>query len=138
MVFINLPTADLERATAFFAALGFRHDPQFSDENATCVILGEGTRVMLLTAAYFATFTTRAPVDARGAAQALFAISAATRDEVDDLVDAAIDAGGHEHRAAQDQGFMYGRAFEDLDGNVWEVIWVDLAAAGEPPPAPSA
>lgn len=120
-LFVNLPVRDLQASVAFFARLGFDFDPAFTDENATCMIVGDGSYVMLLVEPFFATFIDRPVADARGSAQVLLALSAGSREEVDAMVASAVEAGGRTFRAPQDLGFMYQHAFEDLDGHLWEV-----------------
>lgn len=129
MIFVNLPVADLPKAQTFYEAIGFTNNPQFSDETAACMVLTEEIYVMLLTHAKFGSFTTRDIADSQKTAAHLIALSADSRAGVDTITDAAIAAGGREHRDPQDMGFMYGRAFEDLDGNIWEPFFMDMAAA---------
>lgn len=130
MVFINLPVAGLPAAKDFYEAIGFTNNPQFTDENAACMVLSETIFVMLLTHEKFAQFTPRPIADPRAATGALYAISRDGREGVDAITDAAIAHGGREHRERQDLGFMYGRAFEDPDGHVWEPFFMDMAALG--------
>ncbi|MGE5236802.1 MAG: VOC family protein [Acidobacteriota bacterium] len=127
-IFINLPVHDLERAKKFFARLGFAFNPQFTDEKAACMIVSEEAYVMLLTDAFFKTFTRRKVCDTASQAEALFALSCESRAEVDDLVRKAVAAGGSHAMDPQDHGFMYGWSFCDPDGHQWEVIWMDPSA----------
>jgi len=122
MIFVNLPVADLDAATRFYAGLGFRLDPRFSDENAACVVVSETICVMLLVQAFFSRFTPAPVGDPQRSTQVVNCLSAATRDEVDDLVLRAVAAGGAEYRPAQEEGGMYGRSFTDVDGHAWEVM----------------
>ena len=130
-IFINVPVNDLERAKTFFAELGFGYDPQFTDQKAACMIIGEDVAyAMLLQHAFFQTFTDQAVCET-GATEALIGISAQSREEVDQLVDKALELGATEVLEPQDHGFMYSRAFRDLDGHHWELIWMDVEAAKE-------
>ncbi|WP_062217279.1 VOC family protein [Aureimonas sp. D3] len=134
LIFINLPVRDLAASIAFYEALGFRRNPQFSDETAACIVVSDVIHVMLLTHAKFMQFSPRPIADARASAQALFCLSAESRAAVDELVTKAIQAGGTaDPTPTQEFGVMYGRSYEDPDGHIWEVMWMDPAAvAGEP------
>jgi predicted lactoylglutathione lyase len=127
-IFVNLPVKDLEASKAFFGKLGVSFNPQFTDETAACMVLSEENYVMLLTHAKFAEFTTKPVADATKSTEVLIAISQDSRPDVDRMVDKAVKAGGVEPRPAADYGFMFQRAFEDLDGHIWEVIWMDPSA----------
>jgi predicted lactoylglutathione lyase len=127
-VFINLPVRDLKRSIEFFTRLGFEFDPKFTDENGTCMILSEEAFVMLLAEARFKDFTKKQLSDTSSATEGIFALSAASRAEVDELVKTAIAAGGTHAMDPMDHGFMYGWSFYDLDGHHWEVFWMDPAA----------
>ena len=132
MIFVNLPVADLARARAFFAALGWRFDERFCDETAAMVSVGDSDTIhaMLLTHDKFRQFTPKRIADARESSEVLICISAESRGEVDDMVGKARAAGGRaDPGPKQDHGFMYGRSFEDPDGHIWEVMWMDVAAA---------
>lgn len=136
MIFVNLPVADLDKAKAFYEAIGFVNEPKFTDENAAAMVLSESIFVMLLTHDFWRTFTSRAIPDARTTAQVMLAISRENRAAVDAMVDAASKAGGRaDPNPKQDMGFMYGRSFEDVDGHIWEPMWMDSAAAENGPPA---
>ena len=137
MIFVNLPVRDLPASGAFYAALGGTVNGMFSDEQATCVMFSEAIGVMLLTHERYGQFTSRPIGDARAQSQALLALSVETRDGVDAVLGAAVAAGGRaDPNPAQDLGFMYGRSVADPDGNVWEILWMDpAAAAGGPPDA---
>jgi uncharacterized protein len=128
MTFVNLPVQDLPKSIEFFSALGFEFSSQFTDENATCMVVSDQACVMLLVRPYFAGFTTRDVVEPGGATEVIIAVSADSRQEVDDLVERALALGGGVAKAPSDEGFMYGRSFHDLDGHAWEVIWMDAAA----------
>ena len=130
MIFVNLPVADLPRAVAFYEAVGATKNPMFSDETAACMVHSETIHTMLLTHAKFLQFSPRPVADARAACQVLLCLSAESRAEVDDIVARAGAAGGAvDPGLKMDGGFMYGRSFEDPDGHIWEVMWMDVAAA---------
>ncbi|MBX7550566.1 VOC family protein [Streptomyces sp. NPDC004232] len=128
MIFVNLPVNDLDASKKFFTELGYSINPQFSDEKAASVVISDTIVAMLLTKPFYATFTEKEIADATKTSEVLVCLSAESRAKVDELVDKAIAAGGTETGPTQDQGFMYGRAFDDLDGHTWEVIWMDPAA----------
>ena len=130
LIFVNLPVTDLKRATAFYEAMGATRNPQFSDDTASCMVFSETIYAMLLTHDKFRQFTPKAIADARKVSEVLIAISADSRNGVDALVDKANLAGGKaDPSPKQDHGFMYSRSLEDLDGHIWEVVWMDVAAA---------
>ena len=135
MLFVNMPVADLERSKAFFAKLGFSFDPNFTDETAACMLVGEQASVMLLSHETFAEFSKLPMADPTTHALALYCFSVAARDEVDAVSAAALAAGGTEADDAEDFGFMYTRSFFDLDGHGWQVMWMDPAAAEQGPEA---
>lgn len=124
-IFVNLPIQDLEAAVDFFSQLGFEFDPRFTDENATCMIIGDDSFVMLLTGPFFEGFIPDREIAGDGQTEVLVAISCESRSVVDEMIELAEAAGGHEYREAQDHGWMYARAFTDLDGHVWEVMHSD-------------
>lgn len=127
-IFVNLPVKDLDRSVDFFTKLGFAFNPQFTDENATCMIVGDDIFVMLLVEPFFTSFSHKGIPDTQQTAQVLVALSADSRDEVDDLADRALSNGGSASGETQDHGTMYSRAFQDPDGHIWEVMWMDPAA----------
>ena len=131
---------DLDAAKAFYEAIGFTNNPQFTDETAACMVLSDVIHVMLLTHEKFAQFTPKRIADAHATSEVLIAISADSREAVDEITDKALAAGGREPRDKQDYGFMYGRSFEDPDGHIWEPMWMDMSAflAAQPQPAPAA
>ncbi len=130
MIFINLPVTDLARSTAFYTAAGAVKNPQFSDAHTSCMVFSDTISVMLLDHQRFRGFCVRPIADAHATAQVLLALSADDRAAVDATVAAAAAAGGRaDPNATQDHGFMYGRSFEDPDGHIWEVIWMDADAA---------
>jgi uncharacterized protein len=124
-VFINLPVKDLKKSVEFFTKLGYTFNAQFTDENATSMIISDTIYVMLLTETYFKTFITKEIVDAKKATEVLIALSCDSKEAVDVLVDKAIAAGGRAMKEPQDHGFMYTRNFEDLDGHIWEFLWMN-------------
>ncbi|GGW19921.1 glyoxalase [Streptomyces capoamus] len=128
MIFVNLPVNDLEAAKEFFTALGYSINPQFSNDDAASVVISETIVAMLLTKPFYATFTKKEIADATTTSEVLICLSAESREKVDELLDRAIAAGGTETGPTQDHGFMYGRAFDDLDGHTWEIMWMDPAA----------
>lgn len=128
-LFVNLAVDDLDRSVAFFTALGFSFDPRFTDETATSMIVGENAYVMLLTKSKFAEFAKKPIVDSSSQTEVILAVSAASREGVDELAEAALASGGSDANDPLDFGFMYSRSFEDPDGHVWEVVWMDEAAA---------
>lgn len=129
-LFVNIPVNDLQRSIVFFEALGFAFNPQFTDATATCMLVGEDAYFMLLVRDKFASFTKREVGNPRSTTNALFALSVNSREEVDEMVNKAIAAGGSHAVDSQDHGFMYGWSFYDLDGHHWEVFWMDPAAMG--------
>lgn len=133
MIFVNLPVKDLKRSVEFFTKLGYTFNPQFTDENATCMVVSENIFVMLLVESYFKTFTHKPVADATQTTEVLIALSAESRAAVDDLVAKAVAAGGTTPMPAKDYGFMYQHGYQDLDGHMWEVVWMDPKAV--PPQA---
>jgi uncharacterized protein len=130
-IFVNLPVSDLGKSVDFFTQLGFEFNPQFTDENATCMIVGDDAFVMLLVEDFFRTFTTKEICDPTMQTETIIALSADSREEVDEIVNRALAAGGQPSSEPMDQGFMYGRSFQDLDGHLWEVIYMDPGAVGQ-------
>jgi predicted lactoylglutathione lyase len=131
MIFVNLPVTDLASTERFYAALGFTKNETFSDETATGLELSDTIWVMALTRDKFAEFLSGSTqvADPKAVTGVLNGLSAESRDDVDRIVDAGLAAGGAPWREATDEGFMYGRSLTDPDGNVWEVMWMDVEAA---------
>jgi predicted lactoylglutathione lyase len=130
MIFVNLPVSDLERATAFYESIGAKKNEQFCDGTASCMVFSETIHAMLLTHEKFRQFTPKAIADAKKVSEVLICISAESRDAVDAVIEKAGPAGGRiDPSPKQDYGFMYGRSFEDPDGHIWEVMWMDVEAA---------
>ena len=121
-LFVNLPVKDLDRSIAFFTALGFEFNPQFTDENATCMIIGGDCYAMLLVEKYFATFTSKPIADAAKTVETILAVGLDDREQVDAMADKALASGGSAFADPKDYGFMYQRSFQDPDGHLWEVF----------------
>jgi predicted lactoylglutathione lyase len=132
-IYVNLPVRDLARSRAFFSALGYSFNPQFSNEQGACMVISDDIYVMLLTEPFCQTFTSKPLADARKTTEVLICLSCASRAEVDQLVAKARAAGGTVPRASQDHGFMYQHRFEDLDGHIWELAYMDMAACPATP-----
>jgi predicted lactoylglutathione lyase len=127
-IYVNLPVKDLARSRAFFSSLGFEFNPQFSNDQGACMIIGENIFAMLLAEPFFQGFTTKPIANARETTEVLTCLSCESREEVDALVSKALAAGGRAPNPKQDHGFMYGHGFEDLDGHVWELSYMDMGA----------
>ncbi len=127
-IFVNLPVKDLKRSMEFYSRLGFSNNPQFTDETAACMVISDDIYTMLLTHAKFRQFTKKEIADSTRTTEVLTAISADSRAKVDEIVGAALKAGGTEAREPMDYGFMYGRSFNDLDGHIWEVMYMEPSA----------
>jgi predicted lactoylglutathione lyase len=129
MIFVNLPVSDLQKSIAFYEAVGAITDARFGDASAQMMTLSETIHVMLLTHGRFNSFTTRKIANAHETAQVLLCISEESREGVDLTVGKALAAGATEPSPADEYGFMYGRSFEDPDGHMWGVNWMDVEAA---------
>ena len=130
MIFVNLPVSDLAGANAFYQAIGATKNEQFSDDTASCMVFSDTIHAMLLTHDKYRQFTSKKIADARTTSEVLICLSADSREAVDDMIGKAKAAGGAlDPTPQQDYGFMYGRSFEDPDGHIWEVMWMDVAAA---------
>ena len=127
-IYVNLPVKDLARSRAFFSSLGFDFNPQFSNDQGACMIIGENIFAMLLAEPFFQGFTSKPISNARETTEVLTCLSCESREEVDALVAKALAAGGRAPNPKQDHGFMYGHGFEDLDGHVWELSYMDMGA----------
>lgn len=128
-IFVNLPVKDLDKSKAFFGALGFSFNPQFTDETAACMIIQDGAAyAMLLTHAKFKEFTPKPLADSTKTTGALIALSRDSRADVEEIVKKAVAAGGSTYSEPADHGFMYQHGFQDPDGHIWEVLWMDPAA----------
>lgn len=127
-IFVNLPVKDLAKSIGFFTHLGYSFNPQFTDDTATCMVVSDTIFVMLLTEAKFKLFTPKAICDATKNTEVLICLSCESRTAVDDLVRKAVAAGGSTYNEPQDHGFMYGHGFQDMDGHIWELIYMEPAA----------
>jgi len=128
-IFVNLPVKDLKRSVDFFTQLGYTFNPQFTNENATCMILGDNLFAMLLVEKFFSSFTSKSICDTTKSTETLNCLSCSSREQVDELVAKALASGGTAPRKPQDHGFMYAHGFEDLDGHTWELVYM----TGAPP-----
>ena len=127
-IFVNLPVMNLNRSVAFFTKLGYTFNPQFTDATAACMIVADDIFVMLLTEDKFRTFTPKEICDATKSTEVLVCLSLESRERVDEMVRKAVGAGGTTYNEPQDYGFMYGHGFQDLDGHIWEVIYMEPSA----------
>jgi len=127
-IFVNLPVKNLDQSVAFFTKLGFTFNAQFTNESGTCMVIGEDIFVMLLVEPFFKSFTKKEICDATRSTESIICLSAESREKVDEMINNAINAGGTTPGAKQDQGFMYGHGFQDLDGHLWEVMYMDTSA----------
>jgi len=132
-IFVNLPIADMKKAQAFWRAMGFDFNPQFTNDQGACMVVSEDIFVMLLVQPFFQTFTEKKIADARKTCEVLLALDCDSRAAVDVMVKKAVAAGGTTPRPPQDHGFMYQHGFDDLEGHSWEVFWMDPNAV--PPQA---
>ena len=130
-IFVNLAVKDLGRAVEFFTQLGFSFDPRFTDEQATCMIISDEAFVMLLVEDRFKDFISKEICDSSTHTEAILALSAESREQVGELVHKALAAGARPANDPMDHGFMYGWSFQDLDGHLWEVLWMDPSALRE-------
>ncbi|MFJ7725277.1 VOC family protein [Neobacillus sp. NPDC097160] len=130
-IFINLPVKNLNKSTNFFRELGFEFNPQFSDETTACMIISDNIYVLIMVEERFKGFSKKEIADTSTSAEAIFCLSAESRDQVDELVNKALASGGKPSNDPQDHGFMYGWSFQDLDGHLWEVVYVDENAINQ-------
>ena len=127
-IFVNLAVKDLGKSITFFTKLGFSFNAQFTNEKAACMIIGEDIFIMLLVEPFFKSFTKKEIADATKTTESIICLSAESREKVDEMVNLALEAGGTAPNDKQDHGYMYGHGFEDLDGHLWEVMWMDPGA----------
>lgn len=127
-IFVNLPVKNLEKSKAFFTSLGYQFNPQFTDDKAGCLVISEAIFAMLLTEPFFKTFIPGEISDTSAGTESITCLSADSRQHVDEIISKAIAAGGTTYNEPQDHGFMYGHGFRDLDGHLWEYMWMDPAA----------
>jgi uncharacterized protein len=130
-IFVNLPVKDLNKSMEFFTKLDFKFNPQFADETAACMIVTEDIFVMLLTRDKFKAFTPKEICDATKNTEVLVCLSSESRDKVNDMVRKAVAGGGSTYNEPQDHGFMYGHGFQDLDGHIWELIYMEPNAVSQ-------
>ncbi|MDO8827852.1 VOC family protein [Methylophaga sp.] len=130
-IYVNLPVKNLNKSIEFFTQLGYTFNAQFTDETATCMIVSEDIFVMLLTEAKFQTFTAKAICDATKSTEVLLCLSCESRAGVDGMVSKAVAAGGTTYNEPQDHGFMYAHGFQDLDGHIWELIYMEPDAVNQ-------
>jgi predicted lactoylglutathione lyase len=133
LVFINLPVKDVAASQAFFTELGFAFDAKFTDESCACLVISGQAYAMLIAEGRFAEFTSKPVADARHATEAIVCVSADSREDVDAFADTALRTGGTKANEPMDHGFMYGRSFNDLDGHLWEVMWMSPEAVEQGP-----
>jgi predicted lactoylglutathione lyase len=124
-IFVNLPVKNLGKSVEFFTSLGYTFNPKFTDDTATCMIVSDTIFVMLLTEPKFKSFTPKQICDAHKETEVLLCLSAESRAAVDAMVAKAVAAGGSTYKEPQDYGFMYGHGYQDLDGHIWEIAWMD-------------
>ncbi|MGM0885928.1 MAG: VOC family protein [Bacillota bacterium] len=124
-IFVNLPVKDLDASVEFFTKVGFEFNEQMTNENATCMVISESIYVMLLVEDYFKTFTKKEIPDSAASKETIVALSVKSKEEVDEIVNRALDVGGKPFNEAIDHGFMYGWSFLDIDGHSWEVFYMD-------------
>jgi len=130
-IFVNLPVQDLKRSIDFFTALGFEFNKQFTDDKAGCLVIGSNIFAMLVTEPFFRTFTSKPIADAAAATEAIIALSASSREQVDEVVSKALASGGSPANDKQDHGFMYTGSFHDPDGHMWEIMYMEPGAVEE-------
>ncbi|HLP72899.1 MAG TPA: VOC family protein [Bacteroidales bacterium] len=134
-IFINLPVKDLKRTASFFSRLGYSFNPQFSDEKAKCMIISDDIYVMLLTEPFFTSFTGKDVPDTKTSSEVILSLQADSREGVDTYLERCISGGAKDLTKPQTMDFMYTRSFEDPDGHIWEVFWMDMAKVTEQQPA---
>ena len=130
-IFVNLPVKNLDRSVEFFTKLGFSFNAQFTDETAACMVVSEDIFVMLLTEAKFKEFTPNPICDATKSTEVLVCLSSESREEVDKMISKAVAAGGTTYNEPQDYGFMYSHGFQDLDGHIWEIMFMEPSAVNQ-------
>ncbi|MED1780475.1 VOC family protein [Brevibacillus fortis] len=127
-IFVNLPVKDLNKSIDFFTAIGYEFNPQFTDQNAACLVIGENIFAMLLVEEFFQTFTKKELTDATRSTEVIVALSADSKEQVDEIVNKALAAGATPSKDPVDHGFMYSWSFQDLDGHLWEFLYMDQGA----------
>jgi uncharacterized protein len=131
-IFVNLPVKDLQRSIDFFTHLGYSFNAQFTNENATSMIISDNIYVMLLVEKFFKTFIPNEIADAQQTTESIICLSADSKQQVDEMIAKAVAAGATTYREPQDHGFMYGHSYRDLDGHLWEIMWMDVNAMPQP------
>ncbi|GAB4029761.1 VOC family protein [Spirosoma gilvum] len=134
-IFVNLPVKSLQKSVEFFTQVGYAFNPQFTNEKGTCMIISEDIYVMLLVEPFFQSFTKKDIVDTTKASEAIICLSAESREAVDKLVRKAVSAGATTPSESDDQGFMYSHGYQDLDGHLWEIIYMEPSAINQEQPA---
>jgi len=124
-VFVNLSVKDLDKSKEFFAKLGFTFNAQFTNKDAACMVISEENYAMLLVEPFFKTFIKKEIADTKKSTEVLIALSSESKEDVNKMLTSALAAGAKEANEPQDHGFMFGRSFEDLDGHIWEIFWMD-------------
>ncbi len=132
-MFVNLPVKDLVNSSGFFAGLGFKFDPRFTNEDAACMIVGEDIYVMLLVEKFFRTFTPKDICNAYHHTEAIISLTMESREQVDEFVNRALDAGASDYKEPMDEGAMYAWGFQDLDGHIWEIFYLDMSQVPDMP-----
>ncbi len=132
-IFVNLPVRDLVVTMGFFASLDFKFDPRFTNEDAACMIVGEDSYVMLLVEEYFKTFTPKDICNAYHHTEAIISLSMESREQVDEFVNRALDAGASDYKEPVDEGPMYGWGFQDINGHIWEIFYMDMSQVPDVP-----
>ncbi len=132
-LFVNLPVKNLEKSKLFFSKLGYSFNDQFTDENAACMVLGGDNFIMLLSEEFFQSFTNKSIANAHTTTEVIVTVSLPTKESVNDLVGKAMQAGGTTSKPPMDQGWMYGWGFQDMDGHLWEAVYMDPTALAKTP-----
>lgn len=124
-IFVNHAVKDLQKSIAFFEKMGYTFNKQFTDETATCMVISDSIYVMLLTEPKFKSFTPKQICDTKTSQETFICLSVESKEAVDETIKKAVSAGGKTWKDPDDHGFMYGHEFEDLDGHVWEIMWMN-------------
>ncbi|MES3019649.1 MAG: VOC family protein [Bacteroidota bacterium] len=124
-IFVNIPVKDLKKSMVFFAALGYQFNPNFTNDEGACMVVSDTIYVMLLVEKFFKTFTTKEICDASKNTESIICLSVERKDQVEEMVNKAVSAGGTIYSEPQDHGFMYQHAFQDLDSHLWEIVWLN-------------
>lgn len=130
-IFVNLPVKNLDQSKEFFTSIGYTFNPQFTDDKAACMVISDDIFAMLLKEEFFKTFIPNEIADARKTTESIICLSAGSREAVDSMISKATAAGGTTYKEPQEHGFMYGHGFQDLDGHIWEVMWMDPGAINQ-------